>query len=144
MLTKDEILAMKPGRELDALVTEKVMGLNIKLKGCVEGEAIDQCLFDWDPDVPCPCSYMEKHKTNIGCEHYQPVFKRYSTDISAAWEVAEKFHSYIENAGYGEKKYHVILNEFNNNGNVYQFEAFGETAPLAICRAALLAMEERT
>jgi hypothetical protein len=74
-LKRDEILAMESGRKLDALVTEKVMGLDVTLKGCWEEEEVEQCMFDWNPDAPLACPYVDAHKTNIGCEHYQPVFK---------------------------------------------------------------------
>jgi len=130
-----DIREMKAGRELDALVAERVMGLNIKLKGCVEGEAIDQCLFDWDPDVPCPCSYMEKHKTNIGCEHYQPVFKRYSTDISAAWEVVNRLYPIMI------YHYSTIGDETGYRVTIEGVVVTAETAPEAICKAALAVME---
>ena len=141
-----DIREMKAGRKLDALVAEKVMGLNIKLKGCVEEEVIDQCLFDWDPDVPCPCSYMEKNKTNIGCEHYQPVFKCYSTDISAAWEVREWI---LENRG-GVRLERFCDAETPEYCEVYQgkecklIQVWATTTPEAICKAALLSKESKS
>lgn len=68
-MSKDEILAMKPGRELDALVAEKVMGLPKPYETRPGG--------DWVYNVQ---------------DSFVPVrtLKRYSTDISAAWEVVEK------------------------------------------------------
>ena len=124
MLTKDEILAMKHGRELDALVAEKVMGWVDLWK--------DEKHFKMYPP----------NKQNVGIRYAgRTEVWNYSTDISAAWKVVEEFNFYIDNAGYGEKKYRVILGELNNNNDIYRPEAFGETAPEAICKAALLVKE---
>jgi hypothetical protein len=57
---RDEILAMEPGRELDALVAEKVMGL----KSIAPNSAMDGEYPVWIP--------------------------AYSIDIAAAWQVVER------------------------------------------------------
>lgn len=62
-MTKEEILAMKPGRELDRLIAEKVIG--------VDFSKID---VDYSFGAPLP--------------QYQ-ICKPYSTDISAAWKMEE-------------------------------------------------------
>jgi hypothetical protein len=61
-LTRDEILAMEPGRELDALVAEKVMGWTKVGENAWEAPNIKG----------------------------YPLLPRYSTDIATAWEVVEK------------------------------------------------------
>lgn len=108
---------MKPGRELDALVAEKVMGDYISDR---EGEP-----GSWrGPDfTPLP---------------------QYSTDISAAWEVVEKIinHSdYVcwelssEWKGDGAKSDYPFYARFClGNGDK---TAGADTAPHAICIAAL-------
>lgn len=71
-MTKEEILAMVPGRELDRLVGGLVMSLDI----------VDDTL----PQLP---------------KYYLPEYERtifrdvplYSADISAAWEVVEKMRT---------------------------------------------------
>ena len=117
-----DIREMKAGRDLDELIMAKVMG--------------------WKKEADHKPLPMWRDNNGFNVDHIERFFTP-SVDISAAWEIAEKFNFCIDNAGYGEKKYRVILNELNNNNDVYRPEAFGETAPLAICRASLLQKEER-
>ena len=70
-MTRDEILKLEAGRELDALVAEKVMGLLVTNHGTAK---------------------IIYGKVEVdGKEHvtFSPV-RPYSTDIAAAWEVVEK------------------------------------------------------
>ena len=121
-MTRDEILAMKPGRELDARVAEKVMGWKTNwLK------------TDWWEEI------------NPNTHHHKGLVKDFkpSTDISAAWEVVEKM---FERGGceigcYGSKSggkwFEVIV--ITMNGEV---KVTAHTAHEAICKAALLAVME--
>jgi hypothetical protein len=114
-MTRDEILNMPAGREMDALVAEKVMG--------------------WR---------LHPHKTHWMTNNNN--FRRIGTflpsdDISAAWEVVEKMKEkgrlYLivsDDIGY---KAEILLND-----PVPMATAQCDTAPLAICRAALLAVME--
>jgi len=96
-MTRDEILAMKPGRELDALIAEKVMG--------------------WSWGI-------------IG-----DLIPAYSTDISAAWEVVEEMGDCLHLRQHGEQgEWEAWFCGYPNS------KAHGETAPEAICKAALLAV----
>ena len=133
---------MQAGRELDALVAEKVMGIEVQ----------------WRP-------WHDRHG-NEGREPYmanasrqgrlargQPLYSGgainpYSTDISAAWEVVEKLR----------KSYRVRIHEFGSGWQAsleikdgrlrYPIEishegdesANSDTAPHAICLAALKAV----
>lgn len=114
---------MQPGRELDALVAEKVMGLAITTtwKGKLATES------EWKEIETVPGPY-----------------KHYSIDISAAWEVVEKMekegfdfciHKYNGNSYYKA--------QFDKNGDldtiIYR-EPTGESAPHAICLASLEAI----
>lgn len=63
-LTREQVLSMDAGRELDALVAEKVMGLTN---------------LHW-----------MSGQLHYGAEHEMNLLPDYSTDISAAWEVVEK------------------------------------------------------
>lgn len=104
-LTREDILAMKPGINLDGLIETLIMQTRKPGPG-----------FRLNP-------------------------KHYSTDISAAWEVVEKMHnegicfttrSRIE----GESKYFQV-HTFNCDTELFT-ENEDKSAPLAICRAALL------
>lgn len=78
------------------------------------------------------------------------IMPKYSTDIAAAWEVVEFFHpnfsvdlSYDDPQTVEEIKWCCEL--CANKEPYDDFEARADTAPLAICRAALLAtMDENT
>lgn len=72
---------MKAGRELDALVAEKVMGLIVP---------------EWGEDTLCPYCGSEMRYCGTGsrcstCQEWRyGRYKEYSTDIAAAWEVVER------------------------------------------------------
>ena len=100
---------MKAGRELDALIAEKVMGWRLQAE-------------------PYTCWNLPDGDQRI----YTPNF---STDIAAAWRVVEKMRS----------------PDFRLNregdwvccfGGTVAFCGDGDTAALAICRAALATLED--
>lgn len=105
---------VKPGPELDALVAEKVMGLD-------------------------PLSVAAQQAKGFG-HSWCPA---YSTDISAAWEVVEKFQSdsCAVNVASGGDVLCRIMKWPDNTQTTYEsekyFEAVSKTAPHAICLAAL-------
>jgi len=135
---------MKPGRELDALVAEKVMGWPHLEKGQTSTIEIPYLPFT-----------THLHRTtaghlSIGSNPWRP-----STDIAAAWEVVEKVNSLSVIRGITcDLCIHVILGdsysctifEMSSMGYVGQDEIFkevnqdGDTAPHAICLAALKAV----
>jgi len=142
-MTREQILAMDTGREFDYLVGEKVMNYSI---------------YHYDKDHPDGCYYMlvDENFESVTDEVGWSVGERktekeawkdcpnYSTDIAAAFEVVEKLTA----AGYCFKlKYDPRIYEQNFTaelkhllGNVI-YEAKAETAPHAICLAALLTKE---
>ena len=79
---------MKPGRELDALVAEKVMGLAVAPRHCCGAQGYG---LGWDDH--CDGCDFNKYRLEVerdgGCI---PTWKgtEYSTEIAAAWEVVEK------------------------------------------------------
>jgi hypothetical protein len=121
---------MKPGRELDALIAEKVMGwgpIEIDRNGNPVGI---------NPDYP------SKFKCHI--------VPNYSTDIAAAWTVVEKLKLCVWPTTDG--RYLCLLDQFSlEYGDEYWFggsnvlenierdwiAAVAQTAPHAICLAAL-------
>lgn len=112
---------MKPGRELDALVAEKVMGIKLPT-----------ALIYRPCDVPDP-----KVLDDIILPHF-------STDIAAAWEVVEKMKSFQLNLSNGNGYWACFFKDNTKNGEwscptTITYES-AETAPLAICLAALKVM----
>jgi hypothetical protein len=123
-MTAAEIDAMPAGREMDALVAEKVMGFVVMRHRDVDGQHIEHGPDEWmrGPDGEAPrYAYM------VPVDHY-------STDIAAAWEVVEKLKP-------DDWAFRV---EVLDDGDWWaSFSATAEswagTVPLAICRAALKA-----
>lgn len=111
---------MKPSRELDALVAEKVMGWRVG---------------------PIDDDYLASDGTPTGwtkgtCYSQRPPF-RPSTDIAAAWEVVQQFDSVkVLKAG---ASWDCGISV--KRGDWFEVElASAPTAPLAICLAALRAV----
>jgi hypothetical protein len=77
---------MQAGREMDALIAEKVMGISVQTFGdtcylvnyCLKKENGDLYYFNGE----CP--------TRASIEEAKKLIPRYSTDLAAAWEVEEK------------------------------------------------------
>ena len=119
-LTREQVLAMPAGRELDALVAERVMGWTR-----VE-EYRTRLGKDW-------------HGFRPGEDYYHSLY-RYSTDIAAAWEVLGRFPPTAEGftlalgqwGGSGEWRF--VWGRHGDWDNIL----YAEAAPLAICRAALV------
>lgn len=109
---------MKPGRELDQLVAEKIFGLEVVKETWDEGK---ECSYSiGEPD------YWYTANEPGGYLHNPVPF--YSTDIAAAWEVFEKVKLYrLErwNDGHGW------------SASSGRNRERGDTAPHAICLAAL-------
>jgi len=142
-MTKEEILAMEAGEELDALIDKEIFSGN----GCVHD------LYWVDPDEYA-CSKC--HKQFVSPEPWA-----YSTTISAAWQVVEKMrdsHRYnikrIEEGRNAKGQYDdTFVNFCSLLMDVLGIEikeyAYGATltimralSPEAICKAALLAKLE--
>lgn len=123
MVDTSKIDEMPAGPDLDVLIAEKVMGW--KLEG----------VFHDDPDE------WEGWRDAEGQGGYASP-PSYSTAIEAAWDVLEKMHN-------GESRFHWSI----SSDNICDFSPFGpndspiyraprcESVPLAICRAALKAVE---
>ena len=101
-------------RQIDALVAEKVMGW-------VESTHKDSMGYLAPPDNP------EGFYTDYDIPNY-------STDISAAWEVMEKMKEIYEPDIMYLKLYNKWRADFG-----YDATILNETAPMAICLAALKA-----
>jgi len=133
-MTREEILAMKPGRELDALVGEYVFGFKrVKTPPDYYGK-------NGGTDVLVPRNLPEFYNyPPIGEIQLWYMCRHWSTDISAAWEVVEKMR---------EKGSHFFVRDTGNNEVLVQFSYLygrgyiAKTAPEAICKSSLLAVME--
>lgn len=117
---------MNPGRELDALIAEKVMGLLINGTAEHADGSVEPAFGN---------------ANGISGQAYPA--RNYSTDIAAAWQIAEKLK---------EKKLYLSLS-ITRFGSDQAYEAsvsnqigaricgeYGDTPAIAICRAALKAI----
>lgn len=86
---------LKPGREFDALIAEKVMGYRRKIKTYGESEfyragVVHEQWYGPDDDfIACERDLTDGETGEIVAVHRG--FPAYSTDIAAAWPIAEKF-----------------------------------------------------
>lgn len=129
---------MKPGRELDALVAEKVMGLVVDLDNSkyFDGTQVATRKEDFG-------AIGEAVQTISGVYHPRLSWPlpHYSTDIAAAWEVVERLSAenwifdLLEGAHEGASPWRAHFMREGERSNGY-----GDSAPHAICLAALKAV----
>lgn len=135
-MNREEVLATTPGRKLDCLVAEFVLGFKrTKTPEDYNGQngGTDVLI---PPDMDSFPNYPPMGKIALGY-----FANDYSTDLSAAWEVVEKMRA---------DGFELSLNDYSDNGyqvffvgnNQKQPTATTETAPEAISKAALLAVME--
>jgi hypothetical protein len=111
---------MKAGRELDALVAEKVMGLE-----------------------PCQCHTGTGDLDEICGLCFTDTLKHYSTDIAAAWQVVKKLY---DDGWEWELREEILSSEaiaIKSKARYGKTEAgrwLSSTMPHAICVAALNAV----
>ena len=119
-MLQDEIEKLS-NEQIDILIAEKVLGWN-----CVEFDKIEP----YDPDG----MWLDEKNVFHHNEFMPSLF------ISAAWEVVESQRIWsvtIENLPDHPRE---IVCRFYKPFTGFHFFAVAETAPLAICRAALLAL----
>lgn len=116
-LTREMVLSMEAGFALDALVAERVMGW------CLDGDY-------WTTSARVSIRKLTGHDRHSWCP---------STDIAAAWEVVETIM-----AAASRRVRQLTIHDSPAGGRGYFCSmsrcdgAHADTAPLAICRAALL------
>jgi hypothetical protein len=121
---------MKAGRELDALVAEKVFGAKLIRSEFHEGAPVVACDF---PDRPVGSAFGN--------------LPPYSTDIAAAWEVVEKVGRHwngfdfciFSDKGFvsGVEEWRAGWFEAGYGEYEGRADATSDTLPHAICLAAL-------
>ena len=131
-MNRDDILKMEAGPEMDLLVAPLV--------GWDNSHDYNECEDDWYTYCRNCGDEPRFSERENDCE----VPPRYSTDIDAAWMVIE----YMGNT-YGWKPYNGVVIMRENKNWYVEFprpnweDAEAATAPLAICKAALLAVAGR-
>ena len=145
-MTRDEILAMEPGREMDAVVAE-AMGYQVSWWSLMPAEHKGD-FNEWRPamygdsEIYAPAKYgdmpgkeMLRYGRWVGIPHY-------STDISAAWPLIEEARTA---PGMGGCKACVEVHSTDSKYTDTPYWALihghmgeGKNAPEAICKAYLL------
>lgn len=135
-MTKEEILAMEPGPELDTLMAEKVM--NHPMPDFIPEDALDLYLAGTPIHCDgwtCVCRYDEGDTPKW-------VPDPYSTDISAAWPVVEKMGLAVSPLRNGDwaccKASYLYHLEITQDHYADPNLVICKQAPEAICKAALI------
>lgn len=111
-MTTEDIDKLEAGRELDALVAQRVFPDDV---------------FRWHSR----CDYSGCFRCLHNCEHY-------STDIAAAWLVVERFRELRYAFSLDDRGDRLWDCYFQLDSTDYSSGCLGvDAAPLAICRAAL-------
>ena len=157
-MTREEIEKLEAGRELDALIAEimEPKPLPISAKDLRKKEKMKEFY-----SVNCAWSEGAWWKAQIGTDHNIDEYGNYqadrdndnvewipanapSTDIADAWEVVEKFHIFefcnITEHTDAPRRDGWVIQMFDKDRLTRYVTA--PTAPLAICRAALMAVME--
>ncbi len=122
-MTREEIMNMPAGREMDKIIAEKVFGLEIRetekwVKSCVPSKLRQ-------PD----------YKVSIISAGGLPL-KNYSTDMTAAWDIVKKLPKGEFTLELGARTILATFFGYKNGSAVVRDNE--DATPLAICRAALL------
>lgn len=161
---------MPAGPEMDALVAEKVMGcqrryeqrtdpfgtaFSVTLCGCEQekrakvrtGSRFGDALVN---------AHAEAFAPKLHATDYYGEFRHYSTDIAAAWEVVGRLVAlgycyYVEQCARPDEETHavsvMVMRDGHHINDHYEADrrdwyASHESAPVAICRAALLVVNQ--
>jgi hypothetical protein len=131
---------MQPGRELDALIAVEVMDWIRSNEFWYDEERIEETRFESPDGETEDTAYGWGDECNYEhLEHLPP----YSTSIAAAWKVVEKLMKGKRNVGVWSEdgKWEATIEEYD--GGLIEHTAVADTAPLAICLAALAVKENK-
>lgn len=142
-LTREQIENMPVGREMDLAIVQEFMGLDIY-------DAIEWLEWAWKyNELSYPCGFYDEFGVFIvTAEGTMGKYFSPSTDIAAAWEVVDTFdrvfwdisiQSFTDNDG---EIWEAYFHEYFPDSSGRHGKGLALTAPLAICRAALIAMME--
>lgn len=146
-MTREEILAMKPGRELDARVARAVGWTDVSYQ--LGGRYLN-------PKDEWPVEYEgwfgKPPRWNGSADDLLPEVPYYSTEIAAAWELVDELHArgmwlsintltnVIHVNADSDRPY---LRSVTSRPMRLVALSVGESVPHSICLAFLLAMEEQ-
>ena len=146
-MNKDEILNMPAGNEMDELVQRLVMKISTTHLSVAYEEGHTEDGEDGWSGFVCPRCRRPEDMLD------EPCTKHYSASIAAAWEVVEHFTGeqcdrqdfFIE--CWSDEEWFVAFNPMGYSNRSPKASCDGRktgspSAPLAICRAALLAVLE--
>lgn len=139
-MTREEIMKLE-GYELDIAVAEKVMGIIFPTVEEMKKIAEDQ----WKVQPSCRDFFMGFYawEEEDGEFNWRYKTKSYSTDITSAWEVLEKYPlSMIERVEIFEGHTTVNVTIFPDPDKGWSVFASAITLPEAATKAALLAVME--
>ncbi len=125
-MTRDEILKMEAGDEMNLLVAEKVIGWSKRIPrpGWWNCKSSDYALENENGDTICPTCQIPN----------------YSVSIEHSWEVVDKLKKeWIVTITIEQFETSVHLGK-NYASKPIEITIDGETSPVAICRASLLAV----
>jgi len=137
-MTRDEILAMEPGRELDVLVAEEVMGFDVvedPESAICGGSRVSGGLW-----VIIERDYHEWGHNVVPPEPYSTTWRSMGQVVEKMLSL-EAFECYLQSQTYG---WYCSFQHPGNRGGQANGDC-AETpmqAPEAICKAALLAVME--
>lgn len=134
------------GRELDALIAERVMG-EVDAR-CPCGDGLSRTMTRSgatmaEAEAMLRADYAARVAGGMKMWPAEYCGPAYSEEIGAAWLVVEK----LREQGFG---FTIDVDEgdnsacFADSSGVYEAEISATTAPLAICRAALAALQSRS
>jgi hypothetical protein len=134
---------IKAGRELDALVAEKVMGCSVRKETLIGAFAKSKLSCEYY----CDCEQVPAHYM-AACTPYPHkhgmaglrTLHHYSTDIGHAWKVIGKLSMHFRLCVLGNGSFFSITVVQEKDGWKRSWTEDAATAPLAICLAALKAV----
>lgn len=145
-MTRDEMLALPAGEELDAAVAEHIMGFRWFTTPRGDLRSLLEPAEEYHHDKhPCwPIILCEDMSLPVASDGWRFIPK-FSTDVAAAWRIMELLRGRFSNVslhaanGWGLTVWDIgrPVDPFSLHGPVN-----ADAAPLAICRTALLAVTE--
>lgn len=123
-------------REIDCAIAEKLFGAKVTFLNQKSGWLIDYVAdLDECNDGVYAMDMLDGYR-----------LKYYSDDIRSAWEVVNKFDRFVLTKMDMPEHYYAKITFYFGMGSFEEYEAKAETAAIAICKVALMAinvMEEK-